>query len=281
MNNEIKLLITGDFCPVNRVNNLAISGDYITVFNDLLPIIRRSDLSITNLECPLTTTQKRIVKTGPHLKAERSAAKMIADAGFKLVTLANNHILDYGLDGLKSTIQACEEHSIHFVGAGLDYISARAVKYLQIKEYVVAILNFAENEFSTSNDKNPGANPFNPFDNYYDIQEAKKNADLVIVLFHGGHEMFNLPSPRIKKTFRFYADAGADVILSHHTHCYSGYEIYGGVPIFYGLGNFIFDKKSKINSEWNYGYAVEVIFNKVTINYNLIPYEQCLSLIHI
>jgi hypothetical protein len=274
MNQEAKILITGDFCPINRANDLIMHEQYDTIFNDLLPIIQDADLAITNLECPLTNNGNKITKTGPLLKGSIKTADALSFAGFNLVTLANNHIMDYGILGLQSTLKACENNKIDHVGAGKDYNEARQTYFTKIGNYTVAILNFAENEFSTTHDSNPGANPIDPMENFRDISEAKSKADHVIVIVHGGHEMYTLPSPRIKNTFRFMADAGASAVLGHHSHCYSGYEIYNNVLIFYGLGNFIFDLPDNRNSIWNTGFAVELILKDV-LEYNIIPYEQC------
>jgi poly-gamma-glutamate capsule biosynthesis protein CapA/YwtB (metallophosphatase superfamily) len=274
MNNGAKIFITGDFCPINRISDLVSCGRYDSIFNDLLPFIKKSDLAITNLECPLTESTKKINKIGPSLKASAKVAEVLSDSGFKLVTLANNHIMDYGLAGLRSTLAACEKNGINWVGVGEDYHNARRIHYYVVGKYTVAILNFAENEFSTTNGNYPGANPLDPVENYRDICEAKTNSDYVIVIVHAGHEEYELPSPRIKETLRFYAEAGASAILSHHTHCYSGYEIYKGVPIFYGLGNFVFDVPGTLNNDWNYGFAVEFTLNG-TITFKIIPFEQC------
>ena len=89
--------------------------------------------------------------------------------------------------------------------------------------------------------------------------------------------MYNLPSPRIKKTFRFFADAGASAVIGHHTHCYSGYEVYRGTPIFYSLGNFVFDYPQKHGLDWNTGYAVEFEVNS-KLEFRIIPYTQCTDL---
>jgi poly-gamma-glutamate synthesis protein (capsule biosynthesis protein) len=86
--------------------------------------------------------------------------------------------------------------------------------------------------------------------------------------------MYNLPSPRVKKLFRFFASAGADAVIGHHSHCYSGYEIYNNVPIFYGLGNFVFDIPEQHDTIWNIGYAVELSLNK-PMSFDIIPYRQC------
>src|SRR5690554_8220427 len=81
------------------------------------------------------------------------------------------------------------------------------------------------------------------------IKEAKATHDKVIVIIHGGHEYYNLPSPRMQKQYRFYAEQGADIIISHHTHCISGKEVYKGVPIYYSLGNFLFTNTSSFE-DW-------------------------------
>ena len=78
----------------------------------------------------------------------------------------------------------------------------------------------------------------------------------------------------MKETYRFFVDAGADVVVNHHQHCYSGYEIYHGKPIFYGIGNFLFDWEGKRNSIWNEGFLVELLFAE-HFSFKLIPYIQC------
>ena len=274
MNNKARLLITGDFCPVNRIRELILDEKFDTIFNDFLPVIKEQDLAITNLECPLTTTENKINKTGPSFKASLDTAKTLSYAGFKLVTLANNHIMDYGISGLKSTLQACKNNGIDYVGVGENYPEARQVYYVKVESHNVAILNFTEDEFSTTHGNYPGANPIDPIINYNDIVQAKAKSNYVIVIVHGGHEYFDLPSPRIKKTYRFFADAGADAIFGHHSHYYSGFEIYKNVPIFYSLGTFVFDSPKHSNPSFNSGFAVELILGN-TLAYKLIPYWQC------
>ncbi len=270
----IKVLITGDFCPVNRVEDLITEGDYRLIFNDLLPLIKESDIAITNLECPLTRAKVKTKKTGPNLKATVKTTEALIFAGFNLVSLANNHIMDYGELGLYSTIEACAESGIDYVGVGANLHEARKPYYKEINGIRLAIINFCENEWSTTFGVTPGANPINPVVNYYDIKEAKANADHVIVIVHGGHEHYSLPSPRMQETYRFFVDAGASAVVGHHSHCYSGYEIYHDSPIFYSLGNFVFDWNKKRNSPWNTGYALQLEVNLSTINFSLHPYKQ-------
>ncbi len=120
------------------------------------------------------------------------------------------------------------------------------------------------------------ANPLKPILQYYAIKEAKEKADYVLVIVHGGHEMHQLPSPRMQEIYRFFIDSGADAVINGHQHCFSGYEVYKGKPIFYGLGNFCMDKSPiRVNNPWNYGYMVKLSFNDGNIEFDIYPYEQC------
>jgi len=274
MDRRCRIVVTGDFCPINRIENLITKGNYEAIFNDLLPVLKSSCLALTNMECPLTESGQPINKIGPSLKAAPHAADALSFAGFNLLTLANNHIMDFGIEGLESTINVCKEKYIDWVGAGNSLKSAKKIFYKSIGDHKVAVLNFAENEYSTTNGDYPGANPVDLIENYNDIREARENSDYVLVIVHGGHEMYNLPSPRIKQTFRFFADAGASAIIGHHTHCYSGYEVYKGTPIFYSLGNLLFDYPQRNGLDWNTGYAVEFEVNS-KLDFRIIPYMQC------
>ena len=96
----------------------------------------------------------------------------------------------------------------------------------------------------------------------------------MLVIVHGGHEMWQLPSPRMQETYRFFVDVGADAVVNHHQHCYSGYEVYHGKPILYGLGNFCFDKQGYLPAQWCFGYMVSIDFSD-EVKIELFPYEQC------
>src|SRR5690606_10539643 len=121
----------------------------------------------------------------------------------------------------------------------------------------IGILNIAENEFCAAKENQAGGYTVNVIDNHYEIKKLKNICKKVIVIYHGGREHYQLPSPQLKERLRFYINSGADAVVAHHTHCYSGYEYYNNKPIFYGLGNFIFDFKDKYRKgNWTEGYAV-------------------------
>jgi poly-gamma-glutamate synthesis protein (capsule biosynthesis protein) len=121
----------------------------------------------------------------------------------------------------------------------------------------------AENEWTIASISDPGCNPIDYPRTLLQIQEAKMlGSDFVVVIIHGGHEHYSLPSPRIKAQFRFMIDAGADAVIGHHSHVISGYEVYRNKPIFYSLGNFCFDWPKFRNCNWNKGMALRLIFEK-------------------
>lgn len=275
MNKPIEVLVTGDFYGGYRIEKLIMEDNHRQIFNDFLPHIQDVDLAITNLESPLIEKGIPITKTGPAIKSIPETIKALKFAGFNLLTLANNHIMDYGAEGLSKTIDLCNKSGIATLGAGMNYIEASNTFYIEINGIKLAFINVAENEWSTTDNDKPGANPLNPIANFYAIREASKQADYVFVIVHGGHEMYELPSPRMKETYRFFIDCGASAIIGHHTHCYSGYEVYKGCPIFYSLGNFIFDWKTEQNQEWHMGFAVKFKINNNVLGNEIIPYVQC------
>jgi poly-gamma-glutamate synthesis protein (capsule biosynthesis protein) len=273
MKDDVNILTTGDFCPIRRYESQMTKPPQ-EVLGDLYNTIKQADFTFTNLECPITNFQTPIKKTGPALKTNSSALDFLNSAGIKYVTLANNHILDYGNRGLDDTLQSLKVKKINYLGAGANFYEASKPMIIEKNGLKIAILNFAENEWSTTFYNAPGASPIHPVRNYKSIQNAKKIADRVVIISHGGHEMYKYPSPRMKELFRFYVDAGADAVLNHHTHCTSGYEIYNKAPIFYSLGNFLFDNNTATNNIWNEGMAVNLKISKESISFKIIHFNQ-------
>lgn len=272
----MKILIAGDFVPQNRVSELFAEKKYAEVLGEVKPIVELADFTIVNLEAPVIYDKPSpIDKTGPNLYCSENAVEALKWTGFDCVTLANNHFYDQGEQGVDGTLKACEKYGISFVGAGKNLQEAETVLYKEIGGKVLAVVNCCEHEWSIASNEHGGSNPLNPIKQYYAIQEAKKKADFVLVIVHGGTEHYQLPTPRMKETYRFFIDLGADAVINHHQHCYSGYEVYHERPIFYGLGNFCFEKTSHDDSLWNEGYMVSLTFDNESSNFDLLPYTQC------
>lgn len=270
----MKILVAGDFCPTERLKPIVESGDYHSIFCEVEPIIKSADYSIVNYECPAVLGDyPPIAKCGPNLSSSSKGIEAIKYAGFNIATLANNHIMDFGAQGLMDTVNLCSQYNIDTVGVGKNLEDASKILYKRKDGETLAIINCCEHEFSIAGDDSAGANPLNPIQQYYKIKEARLNADYVLVIVHGGHEMYQQPSLRMVETYRFFIDAGANAVVNHHQHCFSGYEFYKRKPIIYGLGNFCFDASHR-NSIWNEGYLAVIDFQQKIIDIRTIPYIQ-------
>jgi len=256
---RIQIGFTGDFCPRLRVEKLLRSDGLEEAFASVLPFFRENDLNIIDLECPLTAGGNAIVKTGPHLRAHPDAVRLLKLLNCQLVATANNHFLDYGRDGMRDTYRALEEEGIEWVGSGLTTDEIRNVNFQEIGNLRFAFINATENEWSTLHSGGSGCNSLDPVTLFQDIRRVRDKTDYIVVIVHGGHEHYNLPSPRTKRWYRFLVDAGADAVIGHHTHTISGYEVYNGAPIFYSLGNFCIDSESYRDHPWNRGMLVRLI----------------------
>jgi poly-gamma-glutamate capsule biosynthesis protein CapA/YwtB (metallophosphatase superfamily) len=273
--NSAKVLITGDVhLGGGRIQGLAKEGAKDKLFGSFLNLIQEADVAVTNLESPVIDKGTPSLKTGPNLKSPVDALKVLADSGFNLLTLANNHTMDYGVDGLNSALAECKKLGINSVGAGQDFQEAKNPYIQRVNGIKLGFINFAENEFGTTFNSEPGCHGLNPIKNYYSISETSQNVDFLIVIVHGGHENYPLPSPAMKERYRFFVDAGADLVVGHHPHCYSGFETYCGVQIHYSLGNFLFDNAKKDDDRWSQGYMLQLVIRNKGNEIMPIPYIQ-------
>jgi poly-gamma-glutamate capsule biosynthesis protein CapA/YwtB (metallophosphatase superfamily) len=248
------------------------------ISEEIREIMSNCDLNVINLESPVAEdAYKPIDKVGPCMKTSVYTISYLKQCGFNAVTLANNHFFDYGENGVHLTIGELKKNDIDIVGGGSNKDDLRKILYKKIGDEIVAILNYCESEFSVGEDI--GSNPLDPIHAFYDINEAKSITKNIVVIIHGGHEGYQLPSPRMQKSYRYFIDLGASVVINHHQHCYSGYEKYKCGYIFYGLGNFFFDSSTENdNGVWNYGYFITLYLKDGICNkFKMYPYSQCLD----
>ena len=271
-----RIIIAGDFSPKDRLKSEIEKRQYQLIFSEIKPILSSADYSIVNFESTIAnpSNEKPILKCGPALSCSSHSIEALKYAGFSCCTLANNHIYDYGDDGVNNTIRAIREFNLDYVGGGSNIEEASRTLFIRIGEECIAIINCCEHEFSIASSSSAGANPLSPIRQYYAIQSAREIADCVIVIVHGGKEHIQVPSSRMVDTYRFLIDVGADAVINHHQHCINGMELYHNKPIFYGLGNFCFDWDGKRDCMWNEGYMA-VINTKDLTSYEVIPYRQC------
>jgi poly-gamma-glutamate synthesis protein (capsule biosynthesis protein) len=212
------------------------------VFGDLLDLIRGCDFAVANLECPLVGSELRPVpKSGPNLMASVNSAKTLRQSGFKAVGLANNHIMDFGKEGLASTLAACASAGLGTFGAGPSLTESGRPLVVPLGGIRIAFLAVAEDERCLASPFGPGANPADPIWLVRTLKEARGTFDRLVVLFHGGNEGFQYPAPWLRESCRFLVEQGADAVICQHSHCVGSMEVHQGGLILYGQGNFIFD----------------------------------------
>ena len=263
------ILIAGDLVPTEVNNDLFENGNVVSLLGkDLLSFWNSADIRIFNLEVPLVDMEAPIDKYGPNLIASTSTIKGIQALNPSLVTLANNHIMDQGIQGLISTMNILKSYNIPYVGVGENLQEASKAYILEYDGIKIGVYACAEHEFSIATENKPGANPFDPLESPDHVAALKEKCDYVIVLYHGGKEHFRYPSPNLQKVCRKMVEKGADLVICQHSHCIGCYEYYRGSTIIYGQGNFIFNKHD--NEFWNTGLIVRLNI-KMSFSVDYIP----------
>jgi len=231
----------GDVAIHGKVQKIIKKGNEDKVFGEIKNILQSHDLTIFNLETPLCSCDSPIIKSGPNLKGDPTCAQFLRRVGLNVACLANNHCMDYGVDGLKETIEACHNASIKTVGAGRNADEAYRPLVFDIKNVKTAILNVAEGEEAKSVLGKGGAADAFSCRSIENLRKVRKEMDVVIVVAHAGCEYLQIPAPYVIDLYRRFADEGADLVVGHHPHVPQGIEYYNGTLIAYSLGNFLFD----------------------------------------
>ncbi len=269
-----KIIIAGDFSPNKESCDIPYEL-YENKFEYARELFNDADYSIVNLEAPIVCgNHSPILKTGPCIKTFAQSIDILRFIGVSAVTLANNHFFDQGQAGVETTISYLKKNGLDYFGGDVDLDHAGKFYIKTIGDKKFAFINCCESEFSLANCEHGGSNSISTIKLFYDIKKAKEKSDEVIVITHGGIEHYRYPTLRMKSLFRFIVDCGASAVINHHQHCYSGYEVYNGKPIFYGIGNFYFPNNSHSNDFWNYGYLVELNFDS-EFKFDIKPYKQC------
>ena len=266
----MRLILCGDICPTDATRAAFEAGDRKALFGSALEVIQSADLAVANLECALTHSESRIRKFGPNLKGKPEWASVLAAAGFTHMGLSNNHVMDFGLQGLRDTISAVEAAGMTAFGVGENDQDSRKPLLLEHDGLRIAIVAVCEHEYSYALPDRMGSNPFDPFDTMEDIALAREQADWVIVMYHGGKEQCEYPSPRLRKACRAMVRAGADLVLCQHSHCIGTAEIYRGGKIIYGMGNFLFAKYMD-DPQWGSGSMLDISLSRETFDITFLP----------
>ena len=240
----MKLYIGADFVPTDINKSLFEEGKgEALVGKELYEILKQSDLNVFNLEVPLTDVETPIVKFGNNLIAPSKTVYGYKALEPIFLTLANNHSLDQGAEGLTTTLNLLKQHEIAHAGAGANLKEAKKPFIFQKDGVRIGFYLCTENEFTMATCHSMGANPFDVLDSFDEVAALKEQCDYVIVLYHGGKEYYRYPSPMLQRYCRKFIDKGANLVICQHNHCVGSREDYNGGSIIYGQGNFIFNSE--------------------------------------
>lgn len=258
-----KIVIAGDLFPSSGNITLFEHGDARTLFSpEVCQLFSEADFSIANLEGALTDSEEKTNKAdGPSIKAPPKTIVGIKELGLKAVSLANNHITDYGNQGYQDTIDSLNSSGIRYVGAGNSISNIKTHLSIDLDTLKICIYNVSELFFNKPDENTAGVNLYDEWIVLNEIKRLKETHDYLIVIYHGGAEYLQYPTPNTRKRFHRMAECGADFITAQHTHCIGCEEWYKGSYLLYGQGNFLYAGQKKFVHLTKQGLVSEIVLS--------------------
>lgn len=269
---ELTICFTGDLLLDRGVREqIERKGSADFLFTDLAGLFRLSDAVVVNLECPVTDIiapiNKRFIFRG-----EKEWLQGLIKSGVTHAALANNHSMDQGRSGLNDTYKNLIDYGIEVLGYGKDKEQACSPVYVVKNEIEIALFNSVtiplENWMYLEDKPGICQSSVQSLCENIEVLKKEKPECHVIVVLHWGLEYQTEPTISQRKEAYSLINAGADVIIGHHPHVIQKEEIYKGKPIFYSLGNFIFDQKKPLTKK---GLIVRIVFQENSLRYEKYP----------
>ncbi|HCB35840.1 MAG TPA: capsular biosynthesis protein [Candidatus Taylorbacteria bacterium] len=240
----VLMLFAGDIMLSRKIGGIMKEkGDYRFHFLKIASTTLRADISFANLESPLSS---RGTKSGSaySFRAEPMAVEGLTFAGFDVLSVANNHLFDYGEKALRDTLSILSENDIAAIGAGETFQDAHAPRVMKVGRTRIAFLAYSNLSvpFLGRASSSPAIASFDDEILRGDIARAREIADTVVVSLHWGEEYETKHNAGQTRVARLLVDAGANIVIGHHPHVVQEIERYNGGLIAYSLGNFIFDQ---------------------------------------
>lgn len=239
------LIFTGDMLFANSFQlNYDNGGIEHVVSKDLIEELNAADITMVNEEFPFSTRGTQMPDKQYTFRTDPKYAGALKELGVDVVTIANNHILDYGQDALSDTCQTLDDNGILYAGAGESVDRATELQIIEVngkKFGFLAASRVLPVEGWNVQNAAPGVlSSYDPTLLLETIKTADTQCDVLIVYVHWGVEHASTPENYQRTLATQYVEAGADVVIGAHTHCLQGIEYVEGKPVFYSLGNFIF-----------------------------------------
>jgi len=265
----LRLTFLGDVMLAYHPAQMADEGGPQIVWRCLKPFLD-SSLVVINLEAPFTRAENPMIPDKTFLfRVDPRYVRVLVAGGVRVAATANNHIMDYGVEGLQETHRVLAEAGIAFVGTGMNAHAARRAAVLDTLGERVAFLAYSLTlpEAYWATDHRPGTAFGHEQWIREDVQKVRKEASFVVVMFHWGRERWPAPQPYQITLAHAAVEAGADLVIGHHPHVIQPVEIYRGRAIFYSLGNALFGSSSVVPQ----GALVQVNLSADSVHFEVVP----------
>lgn len=257
---DARILFVPDIMLGRRVETIALTNGFDYSFKGMSSLFQSHDLVVGNFEGVVPRTHIPTPELTTRFSIRHEFMEELHAQGFDVLSLANNHALDFGEDGYRETTETCKRYELTCVGHPIR-IDENSVTYHTIGDTRIGILMLhalygveSQNELLSL------------------VRTMSEKSDVQVVFVHWGQEYASIHSVREELLAHALIDAGSDAVIGHHPHVIQDLELYQGKPIFYSLGNFIFDQY--FSDAVQRGYAISLVVSDETIQYVLIPYES-------
>lgn len=258
------LVAVGDIMLGERMNRpIRLYGPEYP-FYAVLPIFRRSNIVLGNLEGPFAKYAEKQQRNFNY-KVKPKNARILRRVGFNVITLANNHLMDCGREGVVETLNILRKQGICPIGAGEDESKAHEPAIIQAGKFKIGLLGYYWNKRTSARKNKPGSAMDTPEKIANDIHHLKQIVDRIVVTVHWGVPYEKVPLDEDRKKAFYAIDCGADIVIGHHPHIVQPFEIYKNRPIFYSIGNFAFGSGNSRAGSIILGVSFQDFFTEITV----------------
>lgn len=237
----VSVAAVGDIMLSRDVGKKVEEHDAHFPFAKIKNVLSDTEVLLGNLEGPISRRGKPSPFTQSNFRADPAVVEGLKSVGLKVLSLANNHIYDYGGEAVADTLRVLRRQGIHTVGVGRSFEEARRPAIISTGKVKIAFLAYTSAHNATDPAHDYVAAPLHMKWLKEDIERAKSEADICIVSAHFGYEGVEFPPPQCRKQARAMIEFGANLVIGHHPHVLQGIESYKGGFIAYSLGDFVFD----------------------------------------
>ena len=274
---EIIISIVGDMLMDSSVRGQIDRNGVEFPWEHVKDYFQKDNLTIGNLETSITTSGTKWADKQYNFRSDPKNLIAMKKAGMEVVSIANNHSLDYGYDGFLDTLNHLDKAEIKRIGGGKNRKEAMEGIIIEEEGIKIGILSFSRVVPSVdwyATYQRPGI--VGAYDCHIKevldrVTEIKEEVDILVLSIHWGVELSTTPRNEEIAFAKKLIDAGVDIVMGHHPHVLQGIEIYNGKPIFYSLGNFIFGSKNELTA--NTMIAQINLKDKYIDNIKIIPCE--------